>query len=73
MSEPTEIEKKLESALNTKIDLLEDSEAPRNTLLAAECDALRNLLDELVERRLRAEYLGQSSITGRNPHEERID
>lgn len=73
MTEPTELEKRVEVDFNAKLALLEDSEAPRNSLLAAECDALRNLLDELVARRIKAEYLGQSSITGRDSSQERID
>ncbi len=71
MTEPTELEKKIEADFNTKLALLEDSEAPRNSLLAAECDALRALLDEMVTRRLRLEYLGQSPIN--NGRQEGID
>lgn len=73
MTEPTEIEKKIETDFNTKLALLEDSDAARNSLLAAECDALRNLLDELVTRRIKAEYLGLSSLSGRTESQERID
>ncbi|MBX2989464.1 MAG: hypothetical protein KF802_16365 [Bdellovibrionaceae bacterium] len=68
MSEPTEIEKKLLARLEELSSRLGPS-----IQINAEYSALENIYDELVERRLRAEYLGQSSITGRNPHEERID
>lgn len=69
MSEPTEIEKKIAAVI------CEDGDNPTASayIEAIEHDCLDRLLVELVERRLRAEYLGQSSITGRNPHEERID
>lgn len=70
MSEPTQIEKKI------VMDILGKEEWSPNCIGHQEDveDAVRAALHrELVERRLRAEYLGQSSITGRNPHEERID
>ena len=70
MSKPTEIEKKIAERLN-------ETSMPKDGVmtlaLRMEDEVLRGILRELMERRLRAEYLGLSSITGRTENEERID
>lgn len=67
MSEPTELEIKIAERLVALDERREPVLIPIDT---AERNALHNLLDELVERRLRHEYLGRASIESR---EERID
>lgn len=85
MSEPTEIEKKISGPSNLEIELLaalQQRPEPFSSafggvqpgeLHIAERAAILTLLREATERRLRAEYFGQSSITGRDSSQERID
>jgi hypothetical protein len=73
MSEPTETEKALAERISTLMQPNLPDWQPENELQRHEYLSLQALLRELTERRLRTEYLGLSSITGRTESQERID
>jgi len=69
MSEPTELENQIYERLK---EVGDDTETPTVLRLAQE-KALLHILDELVERRLRMQYLGREAVTGISERQERID
>ncbi len=76
MTEPTEIEKKIAEHIAESDAKFPGSDEPftaENFINMYETNALRTILTELIERRLKAHYLGPSSITGRDSSQERID
>lgn len=68
MTEPTELEKKLIARLN---ETSMPSDGVITLALRLEDEILRSILKDVMERRLKVEYLGQSSIN--NGRQERID
>lgn len=73
MTEPTELEKKIAERISALQYPYAVWYTPEKVEERLEFEALLSLAAELTLRRLKAEYLGQSSITGRDSSQERID
>jgi len=75
MTQPTELEKKIADAIIASNNEIKFGGQPtlENWIKQKERLILEGLLNELVERRLRLEYLGPSSLSGRDSNQERIE
>ena len=78
VSEPSELEVYIAKALAGKDELLPSVEDEKSWgyeqyILMNEARALREMLWEATERRLRLEYFGKSSVSTRDSTQERID
>lgn len=75
MTQPTELEKKIADRLfELRMSVL-PTDADQGAILLREAEEIElfALLRKTIERRLMVEYLGQSSVTGRDSSQERID